>query len=128
MPLHFRSDDKPVVEFDPRIELSPFTLYRRLSEGKALVLVDVRPRRQGRTLRGAIQLPDSNWEPPAEQDVLLFDDDGTRAVEAARALQARGHDAVRALFGGLELYEFSLDPEVVGQETFLVLLDEDSTD
>jgi hypothetical protein len=35
-------------------------------------------------------------------------------------MQAAGWPRVRALFGGLDLYEFSLDPEVVGEETFLV--------
>jgi hypothetical protein len=27
------------------------------------------------------------------------------------------------LFGGLELYEFALDPEVVGEQTFLARLE-----
>ncbi len=124
MPLHFRSDDKPVVEFDPRLELSPFTLFRRLREGQALLLVDVRSAPRGWTLRGASPLPGPTWVPPAGQDVLLFDDDGTEAVTVARELQAQGHPTVRALFGGLRLYEFSLDPEVVGEETFLLSLDE----
>ena len=124
MPLHFRSDNKPVVEFDPQLEMSPFTLFRRLNEGKPLLLVDMRPQPRGMTLLGAQSLPGPDWVPPEGKDVLLFDDDGTAAVVAAQALQASGHHAVRALFGGLQLYEFSLDPEVVGQETFLVLLDE----
>jgi len=123
MPLHIRSDNKPVVEFDPRLELSPFTLFRRLREGQALVLMDVRAEPSGLTLQGAKQLPGPQWVPPDGQDVLLFDDDGTEAVAVAQALQARGHHAVRALFGGLQLYEFSLDPDVVGQGTFLVSLD-----
>ena len=38
----------------------------------------------------------------------------------AGRLQSRGYGRVKALFGGLDLYEFSLDPEVVGSETFLV--------
>jgi PleD family two-component response regulator len=124
MPHHFRSDDKPVVEFDPRLELSPFTLFRRMREGHDLVLVDVRPEPRGLTLQGATQRSGPDWVPPEGQDVLLFDDDGTEAVAITMALQAQGHRSVRALFGGLQLYEFSLDPEVVGQETFLVSLDE----
>jgi hypothetical protein len=51
---------------------------------------------------------------------VLFDDDGNTAVALARELQAAGHARVRALFGGLELYAFALDPEVVGAETFLI--------
>ena len=34
-------------------------------------------------------------------------------------LHGAGYERVKMLFGGLELYEFSLDPEVVGSETFL---------
>lgn len=127
MPLHFRSDDKPVVEFDPRLEISPFTLFRRLREGPPLMLMDVRSEPRRWTLRGAQKLPGRDWVPPAGQEVLLFDDDGTEAVAAVLEMHARGHETVRALFGGLQLYEFSLDPEVVGRETFLVALDESSS-
>jgi hypothetical protein len=52
--------------------------------------------------------------------VVLVDDDGATAVEVARRLQAAGFPLVRALFGGLQLYEFSLDPQVVGSETYLI--------
>ncbi len=52
--------------------------------------------------------------------MVLFDDDGSAAVELAARLIEAGHSRVRALFGGLELYEFSLDPQVVGAETYLV--------
>ena len=50
---------------------------------------------------------------------MLFDDDGSAAVAAAAAWIEEGHARVRALFGGLDLYEFSLDPQVVGAETYL---------
>ena len=72
------------------------------------------------TLRGGIPYPGPEWSPPKEEDVILFDDDGSIAIEGARHMQAAGWTRVKALFGGLELYEFSLDPEVVGEETFLV--------
>jgi 3-mercaptopyruvate sulfurtransferase SseA len=52
--------------------------------------------------------------------VVLFDEDGAAALESARRLQAAGHPRVRALFGGLALWDFSLDPQVVGEETYLV--------
>ena len=126
MPLHYRSDNKPVVEFDPQLEITPFTLFRRLREGQDLLLVDVRPEPSGLTLLGAIQLPDPDWQPAKDQNVLLFDDDGTTAVAMTQRLQAQGHSAVRALFGGLLLYEFSLDPDVVGEGTFLGSLDKTS--
>ena len=50
---------------------------------------------------------------------MLFDVDGTIAPGIARRLQTVGFPRVRSLFGGLELYDFSLDPEVVGDERFL---------
>lgn len=120
MPIHLRNDGKPVVELDPLLELSPFTLFRRFREERAPTLVDVRLHPSGKTLRGSIRLPNPSWEPNREETVLLFDDDGTEAVDLAKDLQAKGFETVRALFGGLQLYEFSLDPEVVGQETYLV--------
>ncbi len=122
MPLFFRDDGKPVVEFDPRLELSPFTLFRRLRDGRAPSLVDARRRPVGRTLRGAIPLPAADWRPPADLEVVLFDDDGKEALALADELHRAGCEGVRALFGGLQLYEFALDPEVVGAETYLVAL------
>ena len=120
MPTTYRDDGKPVVQFDPRREISPFALFRRLREDRAPLLVDVRPQPGDRTLEGAISLPDESWRPPEETDVVLFDDDGTAAVAHTERLQQAGFERTRALFGGLELYEFSLDPEVVGQGTYLV--------
>jgi rhodanese-related sulfurtransferase len=110
----------PVVEFDPQVEISPFALFRRLRDGRgAPVLIDVRPAPAGHTLAGATAWPGADWEPAADSDTVLFDEDGQRAVELARQLQARGCARVRALFGGLDLYRFALDPEIVGAETFL---------
>ena len=120
MPTHFLTDDTPIVQFDPLAEVSPFALFRRLKDGPAPLLVDVRAESGSLTLAGAISWPGEGWEPPEDRDAVLFDDDGSRAVPLARELQAQGHERVRALFGGLELYEFSLDPQVVGAETFLV--------
>jgi len=127
MPTTYRDDGKPVVQFDPRLEISPFALFRRLREDRAPLLVDVRAQPGDRTLEGAISLPDDSWRPPADTDVVLLDDDGTEAVAHTKRLQQAGFERTRALFGGLELYEFSLDPEVVGQKTFLVQLTEGKT-
>ncbi len=116
----------PVVEFDPQVEISPFALFRRLRDGRgAPRLVDVRPAPAGHTLAGAFPWPGEEWEPAADLDTVLFDEDGARAVELARRLQARGFARVRALFGGLDLYRFALDPEVVGAETYLRRIGED---
>lgn len=120
MPTRFLDDSTPVVQFDPLLEVSPFVLFRRMKEGKGPVLIDVRPQPGGLTLDGAIPYPGPEWSPPADEDVVLFDDDGSMAIDGARHMQASGWPRVKALFGGLELYEFSLDPEVVGEETFLV--------
>lgn len=123
MPTRFLDDSTPVVQFDAQLEISPFVLFRRMKEDKAPVLIDVRPQPGAVSLTGAIPYPGPEWSPPADEDVVLFDDDGSVAIEGARHMQAGGWPRVKALFGGLELYEFSLDPEVVGEETFLVRID-----
>jgi hypothetical protein len=120
MPTRYLDDETPVVQFDPLLEVSPFILFRRIQEGQAPLLIDVRPEPGSLTLQGAIPYPGPDWSPPADQDVVLFDDDGAVAIDGARHMQAAGYPRVKALFGGLDLYEFSLDPEVVGQETFLI--------
>jgi rhodanese-related sulfurtransferase len=121
MPTRFREDDAtPIVQFDPQLEVSPFAVFRRLREGGGLLLVDVRPEPGPLGLAGAFPYPGPEWAPPADQDVVLFDDDGTVALDGARHMQAAGYPRVKALFGGIELWEFSLDPEVVGEETYLV--------
>jgi rhodanese-related sulfurtransferase len=126
MPTFRGAGDTPVVQFDPLLEISPFALFRRLQAGSAPRLVDIRPASAAASpamlsLAGAEHGPDEDWRPAApDEEVVLFDDHGNRAVELARQLQEAGFSRVKALFGGLDLYEFSLDPEIVGQETFLV--------
>ena len=67
-------------------------------------------------------MPGPDWRPMENQRVVLFDDDGSRSVQLAGDLQAEGFADVRALFGGLELYGFSLDPEIVETDTYLIEL------
>ena len=119
MPTYLRPDDKPVVQFDPTLEISPFALFRLLREGEAPLLVDGRADRRGVTLRGAIPYPGEDWLPGDDRRVVVFDDDGVEAEPIVRRLQAAGLPQVRLLFGGLELYTFALDPQVVGSETYL---------
>lgn len=131
MPTFRGQGGAPVVQFDPTVEVSPFSLFRLLKAGSPPSLIDVRMDAQEeagvevqadlRSLRGAESMPDEAWT-PAEPDteVVLFDDNGTRAVDVARRLQRDGFPRARALFGGLDLYEFSLDPEIVGSDTFLI--------
>ncbi len=119
MPTRYLDDATPIVQFDPQLEVSPFALFRRMKDGDPPLLVDVRPAPGRLSLQGAIPYPGPDWSPPLDRDVVLIDDDGSQAIDGARHMQAAGWPNVKALFGGLELYEFSLDPEVVGEETFL---------
>jgi rhodanese-related sulfurtransferase len=135
VPVHPSGDGDadPVVTFDTRVAVSPFDLFRSLREGRAPLLIDLRgePRLGGAggaggtadpgrlALRGAEPYPGPGWQPPADREVVLIDDDGRRASEEARRLQDAGFSRVRALFGGLALYEFALDPDVVGEDSWL---------
>ena len=65
MPIYHRPDKKPVIEFVPSLEISPFVLYRRLRDMQTLLLIDVRREPSEMTLVGAVQLPDGDWKPPA---------------------------------------------------------------
>lgn len=107
------------MRFDVALEISPFELLRRIESSTPPLLVDVRGGSPELTLAGAMRWPSADWTPPAEADTVLFDDDGSRAVAVASELRQRGHERVRALFGGIELYEFCLDPEIVGTDTHL---------
>lgn len=122
MPTYTRDDGKPIVQFDAGIELSPFALLRQLQGDHPPLLVDGRRAPSSRrTLAGALPYPGSGWSPDdRHQAVVVFDERGTEALEMVLGLRKRGYTRVRLLFGGLDLYEFSLDPELVGRETFLV--------
>jgi hypothetical protein len=121
MPTHYRPDEKPIIQFDPLLEVSPFTLFRRLREGRAPRLIDVRRDPGERTLRGAERWEGDEWRPQENEEVVLFDEDGSEALPIVAKLQHEGYPRAKMLFGGLDLYEFSLDPQVVGDETFLEL-------
>ena len=125
MPTHFDEDDTPIVQFDMRFEISAFLIFRRLRDGKPVILIDVRHNPAGYTLQGSEPLRE-DWEPPIARPVVFFDNDGREAIAAVQSFHERGFTNVKALFGGLDLWKFSLDPEVVGAETFLVPLAEPS--
>jgi hypothetical protein len=118
---------KPVPEgdirFDPELEVSPFALFRSFKEGRPPVLIDVGPAPGKLSFARVPPRPEpaegQTESPPEDDVVVLFDADGTTASEIARRLQAVGFSRVRSLFGGLALYDFSLDPAVVGDERFL---------
>src|ERR1700694_2704236 len=119
MPTRHTTRGTPVVQFDPQLEVPPYTVYRRLKEGDPPLLIDVSPAGGRLALLGARDLPVPGWTPPREMYVVLVDDDVATAVEMARRLQAAGFPKVRALFGGLQLYDVSLDQRVVGPENCL---------
>ena len=123
MPTYLRPDDKPIVQFDPLLEISPFTLFRRMKDGRSPVLIDVRADPRGKTLKGAKAYAGEQWEPDEGVETVLFDLDGSEAEPIVRRLLSAGFEQVKMLFGGLDLYEFSLDPQVVGDETFLEPID-----
>lgn len=121
-----------IAPFDPGIHVSPFRLFRWLHDAReglcaAPVLLDVRPSEVrgapgARTMRDARPFTDST-SPPADRDLVLIDDDGRKATDLARRLREEQKEAaptqIWALYGGLELYDFALDPQVVGDERFL---------
>jgi hypothetical protein len=107
------------IHFDPQLEISPFALFRAFKDGRPPRLIDVRATPERTSFLGAIPWPGPAWTPSEDSEVVLFDDDGAGAIEIARRLQAAGFVQVRSLFGGLTLYDFSLDPVVVGEERFL---------
>jgi hypothetical protein len=113
------------IRFDPDLHLSPYTLFRRLlscrgwPEKETPLLVDLRQGAEGPRLAGSRPWPGPGWEPPADRDVVLVDQAGKQALEAVRRLRGEGHARVWALYGGVALYDFALDPAVVGDERFL---------
>lgn len=119
MPTERAADGTPIVQFDVALEVSPFDLLQRIDSSAPPVLVDVREGDPELTLEGATRWQGAGWAPPADTDTVLFDDDGSRSVAIAAELRQQGHERVRALFGGIELYAFCLDPEIVGVDTHL---------
>jgi len=102
--------------FDPALDCDPYTLFRRLQEGTPpllLALSATNPR-----LTAA-----QPWNPdqplPTATEIVLVDQDGTIARSLALRLRQAGHHHVHALFGGIALYDYCLDPRVVGDERFL---------
>lgn len=111
---------EPAIELVPGLHVSPYELFRRLADGRPPLLFDLRPAETGAaTLAGARPLTDPAVQIPPGAAAVLLDGDGREATARARELQAAGFPEVRALFGGLRLYGFALDPAVVGEERFL---------
>lgn len=98
------------VDFDLRLQISPYAVYRRLAAGEPLMLVDLRlpPGARPACLAAAMTPPGADWLPPGNIDVVFFDRDGSVALERVRGLRRQGHHRVWALFGGLELWDLAL--------------------
>lgn len=109
-----------VPDFDPDLHIAPAALLHKLRAGASLQLLDMRTGAVETRLRGAEPLPegkkwDVHWSPTPGVDAVLVDEDGTAATEAVRAWRRAGYGDVRAIYGGMRLYEYSLDAEVVGE-------------
>jgi hypothetical protein len=99
--------------FEEGLHVSPYELFRRLANGERPPMVDLRA--IGRSLVGATRGESGGAFAPG---TILIDRDGLAATEAARRDRAEGRDT-RALYGGIELWDFALDPLVVGEQRFL---------
>jgi hypothetical protein len=106
-------DFSPPPPFEEGLHVSPYELFRRLSNGEQPPMVDLRA--TGTTLVGAIRGASTTAYSPG---TILIDEDGQAATEAARRARANGLE-VRALYGGMTLWDFALDPLVVGERRFL---------
>jgi hypothetical protein len=111
----------PDVGFDPGVHVSPYELFRRLREGRPprlWALPDAGPL----IMAGALPYPATSPEHAPDEQAVLLDRDGEAALAEVHRLHA-AHPAltgrVRALYGGLALYDFCLDPRVVGEERFI---------
>jgi len=118
-----------LAPFDPALHISPFRLFRWLHEARegrteAPLLLELR---KGRNLPLRLRDAQPISDPRSisllgDREVVLVDDDGREATALTRRLRERstpGCERVRALYGGVELYDFALDPQVVGEERFL---------
>lgn len=98
------------VDYDLEVQISPYRVFRRLADGEDLLLVDLGTPEGARPamLERALDRPPADWAPPRGRDVVLFDQDGGEALEAARAWRSAGYERVWALFGGLDLWDLAL--------------------
>lgn len=108
----------PPRPVDPVTEVDPYTLFARLVADQRPILVDTRRESVGPTFRHAVSWTEGQWT-FGDADVVLFDGYGRDAAALAARLHDRGHRNVRALYGGLALYDLAIDPAVVGHERFL---------
>ena len=106
--------EPPAIE-EP-LHISPFELFRRLTDGETPTMIELRA--DGVTLRGAVRRPALAADSELPAGAILIDWSDAETTRLARLQRAAGRD-VRALYGGIELWDFALDPQVVGEERFL---------
>ncbi|MEM7052081.1 MAG: rhodanese-like domain-containing protein [Acidobacteriota bacterium] len=118
-----------VPAFDPDLHRAPTEVFRRFAAGappRVIELVSRTGEPAGTTLVSAqpvsteeLAAGDAPLIPWQSDELLLIDESGEDAEAWARRLRARGFQQVYALYGGLGLYRFALDPAVVGEERYL---------
>ncbi len=118
-------EDTPfsVAPFEPHVHVAPLDLFGRLRSGSPPLMVDLRAAPSPTALRGTVSWTTASgnatsW-PFGNVEAILIDDDGSDATQAVRRLRAAGRPNVRALYGGLRLYAFTLHPAVVRDDRFL---------
>ena len=101
------------------LDLEPVEILRRLQQGQALQLVDVRDpvEQQVSTLPGAVLIPLPELmqrldEVDRDRPVVLFCRTGVRSVRALRLLAAQGYSQVYSLKGGINAWADQVDPTI----------------
>lgn len=99
--------------------ISPAELAARLTQGEAIVLVDVREGWEWEVahIEGARLFPLSDFartgtELPADAEIVLYCHHGVRSMAAAQFLAARGFSRVSNLSGGIDRYSSEVDPQI----------------
>jgi adenylyltransferase/sulfurtransferase len=99
------------------MELTVLELRDALAQGGSITLLDVREQWEfdlchlpGSVLIPLSSLPERMGELDAAAEVVTICHSGGRSLQAARFLKASGHDKVRSLKGGVNLWAEQVDP------------------
>jgi adenylyltransferase/sulfurtransferase len=106
-------------EEDAELEIEPVEVARRLADGEALAILDVRLPHELRlaALPGAIaiplhELPERLGELPRDRPIVTLCHVGVRSLHAADLLRERGFAGAKSLAGGIEAWSREVDPSV----------------
>jgi len=99
------------------MELTVLELRDALAQGRTITLLDVREQWEfdlchlpGSVLIPLSSLPERMGELDAATEVVTICHSGGRSLQAARFLKSSGHDKVRSLKGGVNLWAEQVDP------------------